>query len=198
MDEYEEYDQDDSVNGDDDDEQIIDLDDEDFDENEYENQDRDVDENAKVKAQDNNEDETETQFDISGDFDFEASLAFAGQHKRKTSSNITRITKYEYAKAVGTLATYISESRIDVPDEMLETPAVKSGNAIKIAFFWFDNRKQYPLPITLKRHLNNLVCEELDPTKLYTDHDLSFRDDNDNTDLLFSRNFRDRDYENDI
>lgn len=198
MADYEEYDQDDSVRGDDDEEQVIDLDDEDFDENEYENQDRDVDENAKIKNQGNEEDELETQFDISGDFDFEASMVHTGQYKRKTSSNILRITKYEYAKAVGTLATYISESKIDVPDDMLNTQAVKSGNAIKIAFFWFNNRTKYPLPITIKRQIHNSYLEELDPAKLLTDDDLSFKDDNDNTDLLFERNFRSTNYENEI
>ena len=118
-------------------------------------------------------------------------------YKKKTKSKIERITKYELAKIVGTLAMYITESKITVPPEMEELPVVQGGNALKIALFWVYNRKEYKLPITLKRQITTNIVEELDISKLKLDDDYYFTDDNDDTAARFFQNFREKEYTND-
>ena len=189
------FDGDDSV-VDEDEEQEIDLNDDDFDGDDYDDQDRDLGENVKLKENVEVVDELETMFNLDDPVEFEQSLNYSSYHRKKTKSKIEKISKYEFAKLVGRLAQYITESKIDVLDEMVDLPVVKTGNAIKIALFWVENRKTYKLPLTLKRQLTNTVMEELDPTNLKIEDDYHFTDDNDDTAARFYQNFREKEYNN--
>ena len=190
------FDDDDSVG--DEEEVEIELDDEDVDVDDYAGQDRDVNSIDVVKIRDDNENlEEKEDFSLEDPIAFEESLKFSNYSKRKTKSNIEKISRYEFSKLVGRLAQYITESKIDVLDEMLELPVVKTGNAINIARFWVENRKIYKLPLTLKRQLTLSIIEELDPSNLKLDDDYHFTDENDNTSDRFYQNFREKSYGND-
>lgn len=175
-----------------DDEQNNDNYDEDYEINEYENQDQDIDESLKKKVEKDDEDEL---FDIDQIQDFDTSMNIYNNPKRKKTSGIIKMSDYEFAKLYGTITDYIVTSRIEIPEEMEKEEEVKSGDAFRIARFWINNRKKYPLNAKIERQLYGNVKERVDPTKLLTNEDLEFNDDNTDS-YKFVYNFRDKPYNN--
>lgn len=175
-----------------DDEENNDNYDDDYEINEYENQDEDIDESFKKKVDKEEEDEL---FEIDQIQDFDTSMNIYNNPKRKKTSGIIKMTDYEFAKLYGTFADYIMTSRLEIPPEMEDEEEVKSGDVYRIARFWINNRKKYPLNSKIERHLYGNVKERVDPTKLLTNEDLEFHDDNSDS-YKFTYNFRDKPYEN--
>ena len=166
-------------------------DDYDYDINEYENQDEDIDDSQKKKS-DKNDDEN---FDLDQIQEFDNSMNIYNNPKRKKTTGIIKMTDYEFAKLYGTLADYIMTSRLEIPEEMENEEEVKSGDVFRIARFWINNRKKYPLNVKIERHLYGNIKEKVDPTKLLTNEDLEFNDDNTDS-YKFVYNFRNKPYEN--
>jgi len=169
-----------------------DYDDEDVVIDDYEGQNRDINDFAK-DDNDEDEDEDETLFDINEEQHVDQIYSNV---KRK--SNIKKMSKYEHTHLIGTLATYISDSKISVPDEMKHESVVSTGSAVKIAFFWVENRKKYNIPIELKRQITNTIVEIIKPDLMIIDEDFDFKDDFDDTASRFHQNFRENPYDNDV
>lgn len=114
--------------------------------------------------------------------------------KRKKKSGIIKMSKYEYAKLYGSLAYNLINSVIELPPEMEKEDIVETGDCFSISRFWIANRHKYPIPLSILRNLYLKTNEVVDPAKLLIDDDLSFKDDNDDTER-FNYNFRDKPYE---
>lgn len=149
------------------------------------------------KIIDTKNDEDETQFDLNTSDNYRDFYEVFNNSKRKKKSNFPKFTKYEYSKLYGTLAQYIMFSNIKVPEEMKETYEVRTGDEFIIARYWIKNRKKYPLPTNLLRVLYLNVSETINPSNLYDEDDLSFKDDNDDTDRFYY-NFRSSPYKKDL
>uniref|UniRef100_A0A6C0BDG8 Uncharacterized protein n=1 Tax=viral metagenome TaxID=1070528 RepID=A0A6C0BDG8_9ZZZZ len=186
---------DDSI-ADSDDEPEVDLNDDDVSIDEYKGQDFDIQDLSKIKERTEDDGEDDLMFDLDETIDFETSLNYSIYSKKKTKSNISKITKYEFSKLVGNLSQYIADSKIDIPDDMTDEKIIETGDAIKIALFWVENRKKYKIPLSIKRTICNGVVEELDPSTLEIDDDYHFTDDNDVTSERFYQNFREKPYLN--
>lgn len=171
--------------------------DEDYDEdikiNDYEGQDGDID-NSNKKIVSGEEDED--LFELNQDEDFEKKYTNQyHQNPKKEKSGYPILSFFEYSKIFSELAKYIADNKISVPESMIDEEEVLSGDVIRISRFWIKNRKRWPLPITIPRHLYKKKFEIIDPNKLPTEDELSFRDENDDT-FRFDYNFRDKPYEN--
>lgn len=107
------------------------------------------------------------------------------------NSGIDFLTDFERCEIIGQLAEYILDSKIEVPKKINKF----NGNHIKIAIEWFENRNSVPLPFEIKREITPGFFEKLKISELKTHEDFEFFDENDNTQILFSRNFRDKEYD---
>jgi hypothetical protein len=177
-------------------EKMDDFDDEDYKIDDYDNQNREIDDTQKEKEQTSNDDDNIMEF--AEQINFEDLQKNTNYIIKKRKSNIEKISKYEESTLIGKIATFIEDSKLDVPEQMLDEEIMASGNAIKIAFFWYNNRQKYPIPLSLKRSLNAFIKEEVDPNKLKNDDDYFFEDDYDDTNLLFHQNFRPEPYQNNV
>lgn len=136
-------------------------------------------------------------FDINSNENKEEYISQFFNPKRKKNSNFPKMTKYEYSKLYGTLADYVMNSNIKVPEEMKSSYAVRTGDPFIISRYWIENRTIYPLPTHLVRCLYTKITETVNPSSLILEDDLSFKDDHDDTER-FHYNFRDGPYQKDL
>lgn len=179
-----------------DEEEQQDLDDEDYESgDEYAFLDQDIERDIKeVAVEDDNYESLIN--DIGNDNEGENFLDIYKNKKRVKKSGIIKISKYEYSKLYGTLAISLMESKIDVPIELInENPhIIQTCDVFIISRFWINNRSRYALPMSLLRNLYHKTDETVDISKLKTDDDLSFKDEQDDT-YRFDYNFREKPYD---
>lgn len=144
-----------------------------------------------------NNDDEDTLFGIDTSDNYEDYFGILNNSRRKKKSNFKKITIYEYSKLYGTLAQHIMNSEIKLPEKMLDTYEVKTGDVFIISRFWINNRHIYPLPTNLIRLLYSNVTEIVNPSTLLLDNDLDFKDENDDTERFYY-NFRSGPYEKDL
>lgn len=193
--------------------------DEDVDIDEYANQNMGIDNSRKEKENENDDD---ADVDVDEVIEFEESFNLTSYPKKKTKTNIKRMTKYEYSKIFGKLAEYIAFSKVEVPEGIFEIPegmtdvpgaegkgvagktfaevlCTASGDHFLIARKWieYSKVKGLELPVTLVRSITNSVKEELQIENLNIPSDYYFKDEGpDIIEDMFYQNFREKPYEN--
>ena len=182
-----EYDPSDEHNNDDENEEYYELDDTDVVINEY-------DDDEDHEAHNDDEDEDNDLVEDIEQIDFEKSLFSVINPKFKKTSRISRMSKYEYCVLYGKLAEYIQQSKLYVPEGLLNDPEVLSGDIFRISRCWIKNRKEFPIPLNLDRILFGHNVEKINPSELETDDYYAFLDDEDDTDRFYY-NFRDEHYD---
>ena len=141
----------------------------------------------------NNEDDEEL-LDGMEEIDFVQNFTTNLIPKYKRTSGVEKVSKYEYSVLYGKLAQYIQQSKITIPDGLLEDPEIKSGDLFRISRRWIQRRKEFPIPINFQRMLFPGNMEKKNPADLKIDEDFDFKDDHDDT-YRFYYNFRDKPYD---
>lgn len=196
MDDFEGFNHDDEVLDENDIEEE-EYDDEDYIVNDYENQDSDIDESAKQIEEIDNEFDDPIIEENNND-SFEDSLNTKSYSKVKNKTNYGKMTKYEFAALLAKLSSYLSDSKIDIPETMFKEKVVETANILKIALFWIRNRKVkgWEIPLKIKRQITAKVFEEIRPENLFIEEELDNEDgDDDDTLTRYYYNFRATDYE---
>lgn len=158
----------------------------------YEGQDEDI--NNSGKKEIIKDDDDDVLFDLNDIDEFEKKFTTTNNQIKKKSSGYPIISSNEYAKLYGLLTTYIVDNKISVPKDMEDLEIIKSSDAFRIAKYWLDNRKIWPIPMELEKHLYDKTIEMVNPNKLETHDDLSFHDDN-NDEYRYDYNFHDEPYD---
>lgn len=162
--------------------------------NDYEGQDADLGKDGEDGDNQNLGEDDEELLEGMDEVDFVQTFTSDFKPKYKRTSGIQKISKYEYAVLYGKLATYIQQSKITVPEGLLDDPEIKSGDIFRISRRWIQRRNEFPIPINLQRMLFPGNTEKQNPSDLKIDEDYAFKDDNDDSDR-FHYNFRDKPYE---
>ena len=160
----------------------------------YANQDSDLIINGDNDEIENDNEEDEDILDGIIEVDFVSTFTTNFIPKYKHTSGINKLSKYEYSVLYGKLAQYIQQSKITVPEGLLEDPEIKSGDIFRISRRWIQLRNDFPIPINLQRMLFPGNIEKKNPSDLKIDEDYDFKDDHDDT-YRFYYNFRDKHYD---
>jgi hypothetical protein len=168
--------------------------DEDFVVDDYEGQNDGVINKINEEDKEKKEKEDDDLFELNNANDFERKFTSHHLQVLKKSSGYPIISSFEYTKLYGLITEYIVNNKFSVPKEMEELEVVKSGDAFRIAMFWLNNRKTWPIPMELMKNLHGRTVEMVDPNKLETHDDLAFHDD-DNDEYRFDWNFHDEPYD---
>lgn len=166
--------------------------DEDFVTDEYANQNEDIDNLNKSNQKGDEEDDNIV--DINQVEEIET-VVIKKDTNKITTSGYPIISFIEHTKIYSTLCDYISKSQLEVPESMENEPEVLSGDTFRIARFWINNRRRWPIPLTIKRHIQGNIYEDVDPNNLMFMDEIGFKDDNDDT-HLFYQNFHPEPYDN--
>jgi hypothetical protein len=164
----------------------------------YEGQNTEIDNSAKIAAKNNLivEDDDEELMDLIQDDenDFEKKFTTNTSKNYKKQSGYNLISSFEYAKLYSLLTEYIVTSKISIPKEMENNDIVTSGDGFRIAKYWLDHRKEFPIPMDLVKKLHSNIIEYVNPNNLDTHDDLSFHDDF-HDEHRFDFNFHDEPYD---
>lgn len=184
-----ESDANDYIQGEEDEE--VDYDDEDEKYDDYANQDEDIDKTGKQK-----EEKTEIE-DIPIDMDnfddlTRPSTSSSVLSKRKTSG-YPIVSFIEHTKLYAVLCEYLSQSKIDIPPEIMDSPEIMSGDIFRAARYWISVRDKFPIPLSIDRHIVGSTHEIVDINKSIFMEDLDFHDDN-NDEYRFHYNFNSKPY----
>lgn len=191
MSEYDNYEEENNLS---ENEEVFDLHDDDLDIDDYPDMKEGIDESLKESKEEIIDDDNSDVFNFDNDFSSE-DIIKKNLYQVKRTTNFQKMTFYEMSKLIGELAHYITENKILCHSDLENHTEVISGDPIRIARCMIENRKKYPLPITIIRKINNTICEKLNPSTMISEEDLDFKDDGDDSEKFYY-NFRSKPYKN--
>lgn len=133
----------------------------------------DIDDSAKKQIDNTEKDETQKE----DDEDEEEEINIYDLKTKKSKLNTKQVIMFEYERipCISTLATLIDDSRVFVPEEFEHLLECNSGDSIRIARNWFNNRDKIKLPFMLFRRQYGLENQLVD-TILRTKKEIEFHD----------------------
>lgn len=153
-----------------------------------------IDNSAKNKTQNDDKGEDEN-LEINQFEDFTTITTVSKNTNKKRTSGYPIVSFTEEAKIFSSLVEYLSKTKIDVAPGLEKEEIYQSGDIFAISRFWIANRKKYPLPLGIDRHILGKTFEKIDPNKMVFVSDLYFHDEN-HDEHRFDWNFNDKPYKN--